>query len=130
MVTPLRRLIAACLIVSLSGITIPSPVQAGMLSTEAVVSTAERDRIAHFLDRPEARSALKAYGVNPEDAKARVAALTNDEAAQLAARIDTLPAGGDALGTIVWVALVVFIVLLITDLLGFTHVFPFVKPVR
>ena len=63
-------------------------------------------------------------GVNPADAKARVASLTDDEAAQLASKIDNLPAGGDGVGALIGALLIIFIVLLITDILGVTHVFP------
>jgi hypothetical protein len=55
-----------------------------------------------------------------------VAALTDEEARQLAGQVDSLPAGGDVLG----VLLTVFLVLLITDILGFTKIFPFTRPVR
>jgi len=56
-----------------------------------------------------------------------VAALSDDEVGKLAANIDALPAGGaDIIGAI----LLVFIVLLITDILGFTKIFPFTRPVR
>jgi hypothetical protein len=37
----------------------------------------------------------------------------------------SLPAGGGALGTIVGAALIIFIVLLLTDIFGFTDVFSF-----
>jgi hypothetical protein len=60
-------------------------------------------------------------------ARARVAALTDEEAATLAGRIDQLPAGSsDILG----ILLVVFIVLLITDILGLTKIFPFTRSIR
>ena len=71
-------------------------------------------------------SRLEKKGVLTSDVKARVAALTDDEAAQVAANIDSLPAGGDVLG----VLLIVFLVLLLTDIMGFTKVFPFTRPVR
>ena len=60
------------------------------------------------------------------DAKARVSALTNEEAHQIAGRLDQLPAGGEVLG----VLLTIFIVLLVTDILGFTKVFPFTRPIN
>jgi len=41
--------------------------------------------------------------------------------------MDHLPAGGDALGVIVGAGLLIFIILLITDILGLTDVFSFVK---
>jgi hypothetical protein len=129
MLTTLRRLLAALLIVSLT-MPAPMPAEAAMLSTDAALSGLERERVADFLARPDVRSLLQSYGVHPDDASARVAALSDSEVARLAAEIDRAPAGGDALGTIVWVALVVFLVLLITDLLGLTKVFPFTKPIR
>ena len=73
---------------------------------------------------------LQAHGVTVEQAKARVAALSDAEAAQLAAQIDSLPAGGDGVGALITAALIVFLVLLLTDILGFTKVFPFTKPVK
>lgn len=127
MMTKLRRLVASLLVVSIAGLGLPLPAQAGMVGTDAViVASAERDRIVSFLEREDVRLQLQAQGVNPADVKARVGALTDEEAAQLAAQMDSLPAGGDVLG----VLLVVFIVLLITDILGLTKIFPFTRPVR
>ena len=127
MMTKLRRLLASLLVVSIAGLGLPLPAQAGMVGTEVAVASAERTRIATFLDRDDVRQQLQARGVSPADVKARVAALTDEEAAQLAAQMDNLPAGGaDILG----VLLVVFIVLLITDILGLTKIFPFTRPVR
>ena len=68
--------------------------------------------------------------MNPADVSARIATLSDDEAAQLADRIDTLPAGGDGVGAVIGALVLVFIILLITDILGFTHVFPFTKPIK
>jgi hypothetical protein len=65
--------------------------------------------------------------VNPEEAKARVDSLTDQEVAEIAARFDQLPAGGNGIGVIVGAAVLIFLVLLITDILGVTDVFPFVK---
>ena len=45
----------------------------------------------------------------------------------MADQIERLPAGGSAIGVIIGAALIVFLVLLATDILGYTDVFPFVK---
>jgi hypothetical protein len=117
----LRRLIAGLLILSL---VLPLPVHAGMVATESLL---ERERIATLLERADVQAQLQAYGVSFGEVKARVAALTDAEAAELAARIDELPAGGvSILGAI----LIVFLVLLLTDILGYTKVFPFTKPMK
>ncbi len=122
----LRRFIAASLIVCIGGIGMPPPAQARMLATDAVLASGgDRDRIGSLLDRADVQAQLAAYGVNPSDVKARVAVLTDEEAADLARNIDTAPAGG-----IIGVILLVFLVLLLTDILGFTKVFPFTRSVR
>ena len=114
------RLIAAVLVICLAA---PLPVQAAMLATDA----GQRARINQLLERADVQSRLEAHGVKAADVKARVAAMTDDEVAELAERIDALPAGGEG---IIGALLIIFIVLLITDILGFTKVFPFTKPVK
>lgn len=121
----IRRLLACFLIVSITGLGIPLPANAGMVATDAGLQTDHRTRIASLLDRAEVRTQLEARGVSPDEVKARVAALTDEEAAELAGRIDELPAGG-----VLGVILLLFVILLITDILGFTKVFPFTRPVR
>jgi hypothetical protein len=116
-----RRLIASVLILSL---VMPLPAHAGMVATESLL---DRERIASVLERADVQAQLQAYGVNPAEVKARVAALTDAEAAELAANIDSLPAGGVS---ILGAALLVFLVLLLTDILGYTKVFPFTRPIK
>lgn len=103
--------------------------QAGMVSTEQVAaqsSSEQRARIVSFLEREEIRNSLTSHGVNPAEATARVTALTDAEVASLNQKLDELPAGGEILG----ILLTIFIVLLITDILGFTKVFPFTRSIR
>ena len=126
----MRRLLCTALIVSISGVGLPLPAQAGMLATPAVSASAAKERIIGVLARSDVRTQLQALGVDPADAKARVAALSDDEAARLAASLDRLPAGGDGFGALIGAAVLVFLVLLLTDILGFTHVFPFTKQMK
>jgi hypothetical protein len=125
--TLFRRFDSLLLITS---IALPLPAQAGMLSTEAAIAGDTKERIVSFLDRSDVRAQLESLGVNPSDAKARVASLSDAEAAQLAAQIDRMPAGADTAGAIVGALVLIFIVLLITDLLGLTKIFPFTRPIR
>lgn len=107
---------------------------AGMIATEAVagqVTQAEasqrRAEVLATLERADVAEALAAKGVNLDDARARVASLTDAEVAHLADTLEHAPAGaGDVLGTIVFI----FLVLLVTDILGFTKVFPFTRSIR
>lgn len=126
----MRRFISLVLIVVIAGMGLPLQAQAGMVPTAAVASSPAKERIIGLLERSDVRAQLATLGVNPADAKARVAALTDDEAAQLAARMDSMPAGGDGIGAVLGVAVLIFLVLLLTDILGFTHVFPFTKPIK
>lgn len=87
----------------------------------------DRARIDALLARDDVRSALEARGVNYEQAKTRVASLSDEEAATLADKLDSLPAGGDGFfGAVAFI----FIVLLITDILGLTKVFSFTRSVK
>ena len=118
-----KRLLSSLLIVCLAGLGLP--VHAGMLPTDA--ANPERARVLTVLERSDVQAGLQARGVSPADVKARVAAMTDDEVAQLAGQIDSLPAGGSDALTIILVA---FLVLLILDILGVTHIFPFTKSLK
>lgn len=116
---------------------IAGPYQAALavlIPTEAAVDSAEaaraRDNIKNFLSRQDAQNHLIARGINPDEAKARIDSLTDAEALMVSKHVENIPAGGSAVGVIVGAILLVFIILLITDLVGLTDVFPFVKKHR
>ena len=89
--------------------------QAGVIATDqALKATSERQRVKALLERPEVAKALQKYGINAQDAAARVDAMSNEEVAQLAGRLDALPAGGVLSNQdLVIILLVVIIVLLL-----------------
>lgn len=125
--TLVNRCIARVLIVCTLGMSMPLSSYAGIVTTDQVRSGAERARVASFLERADVQARLQDLGVDAAAARARVDALSDDEVATLAGQVDALPAGGtDILG----VALLVFIILLVTDILGFTKVFPFTRAQR
>lgn len=131
-----KRSIAYVVTVSMLYSSVVSGVQATMISTDQVASAEaavvpafanqNRERLMQTLDRADVQAALQARGVDVEQARARVAALTDDEAAAVAAQMDQAPAGGDVIGAIV----LIFLVLLVTDILGLTKVFPFTRSIR
>ena len=99
--------------------------QAAMVTTDQVMGAVENST-AHIqlktaLMRADVQQALMDQGVNPLDVQARVDALSDDEAAQLASNIEALPAGGDGLGTLVFL----FLVLVVLDIVCLTNIFPF-----
>ncbi|HSM98056.1 MAG TPA: PA2779 family protein [Gallionella sp.] len=120
-------------VVMISMLTMGLPLQpafAGMVETGQAVSHElagqDRARIGAFLDREDVLAQLQQQGVTSSEAKARVQALTDDEAHRIAGKLDQLPAGGDILGFL----FTIFIVLLITDILGLTKVFPFTRTLK
>jgi hypothetical protein len=123
-----RRTIATVAAVCVLGTSLPLPVQADMVGTDEIAqqTSSTQERLSQLLARDDVRSALVARGVDPGEVQARVNALTDDEAQFLAQRLDQLPAGGDVLAVILFI----FVLLLITDILGLTKVFPFTRPVR
>ncbi len=106
-------------------------VRAGMVTTEEAIdatdAAVDRDTVLRFLAREDVRGHVQSLGVDPGEAAARVASLSDRQIQDIAGRIDELPAGQGAAGAIVGAALVIFIALLITDVLGYTDIFPFVK---
>ena len=124
--TGFRRLVAGLLALCLCATgTLPS--YAGIVGTPAVIGSVERGAIADVVQRADVVERLQAMGVDPREVAARVAELSDEEAAQLAARLEELPAGGS---DILAVALIVFLVLLFTDIMGYTKIFPFTRPAK
>ena len=89
--------------------------QAGTIPTDqALQAPSERERVKAMLERPEVAKALQKYGINAHDAAARVDAMSNEEVAQLAGRLDALPAGGTLSNNdLIIILLVVIIVILV-----------------
>lgn len=128
----MNKSVKATALVLIASMSLASlPVQAMVMTIEEVTAplqlvSAERARVADLLGRTDVQAGLARYGVNQEQAAARVAALSDEEVMQLGQRLDKVPAGGDVIGVIVFI----FLVLLITDILGLTKIFPFTRSVR
>ena len=120
---------AATLIISMASLSLPIQAFAAVIPTDAVIAQAtamdlshQRTELTTFLTRTDVQKQLVSLGVDQNQAAARIAALSDAEVQQLYGKMQTLPAGGDILGTLVFI----FLVLLVTDLLGLTNVYPFV----
>ena len=112
-----------------------SSVKAAMVTTDQVVgdagtSVGDREKIVRFLQQQSVHDQLIALGVDPAEVESRLAALSPAELAQLAGRIDEMPAGQGAVGAVILAILVVFLVLVLTDIAGYTDIFPFIKKSR
>jgi hypothetical protein len=132
----LSRIVARVLVVSLGTLGLPIPAaQAELVPTDRVETTRQeqlsaREILGSLFDRGDVRAALERHGVDADDAKARVDALSDDEVARLATRFDSLPAAGNGFESALWLGFLVFVVLLVTDILGFTKVFSFTRPAK
>ena len=80
---------------------------------------ATEDDVRTSLARDDVRMAMERLGVDPLDADARIASLSDAELLRMQGELDRLPAGGDAIAVIG----VVFLVLLILELVGVTNIF-------
>ncbi len=120
----------ACCLVQL-GPSVRTARAALVTTEEAVARDTGRDRIRLFLERVEVRDQLRALGVVPGEASARVSSLGDGEVAAIAGRLDDLPAGGDTLSSVLLLLAVLFLILILLDYAGVTDLFPWVnKPAR
>jgi predicted PurR-regulated permease PerM len=111
------------------------PLQAAMVDNDQLISQSQmqmsKQEILTQLDRQHVQDKLLAMGVNIDDAKQRIDQMTQQELAQVAQDIENMPAGsGGVVGPIIGALLVVFIVLVVTDMLGATDVFGFVNDIN
>lgn len=105
--------------------------QAAMLGTDTLITATQSQQsitdLQLLLEREDAQQQLLALGVRPDQVKKRVASLSDSELARINQGINTLNAGGDS---VLGILLVIFIVFVITDVIGATNIFPFIHPVN
>ena len=121
------RFVASLLVISILFLSLQPTVNAAIVSTSDLVaeqqSHLDREYLLNALDREEVQVALVSQGVDVDMAKLRVAGMTDTEVRTLNAKMDALPAASGVVGTVVFI----LIVLLITDLVGVTDVYPFIN---
>jgi hypothetical protein len=127
-----KRIVATAMAVMMAMTSMPIGVaNAEMVTTDKVIeqynSTEDRTRVMDFMLREDVQQQMTVLGVDPEEAARRVASLSDEEIQQIAGRLDEMPAGEGSVGIIVGAAVLIFIILLVTDLLGLTDIFPFVN---
>ncbi|MDX2455883.1 MAG: PA2779 family protein [Gammaproteobacteria bacterium] len=106
------------------------PAQAAMIGNQQIISQGQshqtRDSLQQQLEHDAARQQLQAWGVSPDQIRSRIDSLTDTELARINQQVDELNAGGNILG----ILLIIFIVFVITDVIGATDIFPFIHPVK
>jgi hypothetical protein len=108
-----------------------APAQAALVTTAQTVQANENERtraqLRGLLNRADVRNQLESWGVDPAEAQARVDTLTAAELEELATRMEALPAGSGGLAVVAVVLLIAFLVLLLTDIMGYTNIFTFTR---
>jgi len=97
---------------------------AGMVGTQQLLPSMPSVNLQQL--RQDIKGQLVDLGVEQQQAENRVAAMTDAQISELNQKLADLPAGAD-LGSVI---LTIFIVLVITDVMGATDIFPFIKPVK
>lgn len=124
-----KRLLSLLLVAAMVGGQ-TMPLQAAMVDNHTLMEQEklayDREQLLQALEREDVQKQLEALGVDPAVAKQRVAQMTDSEIQQINARMGEMPAGGDALGVILFI----FLIFVITDILGATDIFPFIHPIR
>lgn len=104
--------------------------QAAIIANDQVIQQAQqavdKDALLQAINRADVQEQLLNMGVATADIENRINQMTKDEIAQLDQQLKELPAGGDIVGVI----LIVFIIFVITDVIGATDIFPFIHPVK
>jgi len=131
-----RRLIALPMAAMMMILVLPyGAAQAAMISTEQALAAPATTRTgaearAHvmgILQRADVQAEMRALGVDPAEAIARIDAMSDSEVRQVAGKLDASPAGGSVILGIVGAVVLVFLILLLTDILCLTSIFPFTK---
>jgi hypothetical protein len=118
-----RRACVALVSASLVSLGMQVPAAASVVSTAEAIASAQQGSARAVVDaalaRDDVRAKLAELGVDPAAIEGRIAALSEQEIATLAAEIEQAPAGGDALAVIG----VVFLILVILELVGVIDIF-------
>ena len=102
------------------------PAWSGIVTTDQLLQqqleVLNKSSLVAMLDRDDVRQQLVERGVDPDYAKARIAALSDAQIEELKHSIDTLPAGSGVVGILI----AVLLVLIILDIVGVTNIFSFI----
>lgn len=88
--------------------------------TTAIASTRDADLLAaqRLLEHKVVAQKLLDYGVTPEEARIRLAGMSDQDLHTLASASRGLPSGGDGTGTVIGLLIIVLLVILILKILN------------
>lgn len=131
----IQKILTMPLVIIFMMSTLPmAAVNAKMVGTDQVISqstvSADREKVIQFVERSDVQQQMQSLGVDPDEAKQRVATLSDSEIQKLAGKIDEMPAGEGAVGAVVGAIVLIFVLLLFTDILCLTNVYDFTRCAR
>jgi hypothetical protein len=113
------KFVSLNLVVTLFLFTLPSQGWS-LFIPESVPAAAPADRalIQKTLESRILQQRITEYGMSPEEARARIDRLSDEQVHQLAANLDSLQAGGDAVGALIFLVAVAIVVIIILQATG------------
>ena len=103
-------------------------VSAAMIGTQTMLrpdrSQNTRAYIHGLISREDIQKVLVARGINPQEAKARIASLSDDELEMISENFNVQPAGGDGTGFAVVVTMVIMIIAILVEYFSEVKMFP------
>jgi hypothetical protein len=117
--------LALSVLVIVGVMSLSVPAQAAMVGTAQIVGGGQiLDRETMQQKRDWIQVQLEEAGISPADSVLRVSSMSDEQVIQIHKRMDEMPAGAGAAGTI----LLILVILAITDYMGVTDIFPFIRP--
>lgn len=107
---------------------------AALVTSDSVISSLsaqqDREKVLDFFSREDVTSHFRTLGLSPDEARARVQSMSDEELRQVAGKLDQMPAGEGVLGFLAFLIILTLLVLAVTDLAGVTDVYPFIDPMK
>ncbi len=120
----IRKTFVFALIPTFLSLSMPTSLQAATVGNDQLAIESalqiQRDEVTTFMARDDVRSSLLGSGVSASDVDTRINNLSDSQILQIHAQMDTMPAGGEVLGTI----LVILVIFILLDVAGATDIFP------
>ncbi|HSQ83228.1 MAG TPA: PA2779 family protein [Desulfobacterales bacterium] len=102
-------------------ITPIQPALAALIDTHTYLEKQQidnaRDKVSAFLSKEKVIQVMTQQGINPEEVRSRLANLSDQEVMKISEQIENLPAGGNALGFVIGILIVVLLILVIMKLM-------------
>ena len=115
----MKKRILRCLLIATVALMSSLPAQAAMVGTAQIQANTSAIATVDVIQQREwITERLVKGGVDETVAVTRVAAMTDAQVARIHQRIDEAPAGGDS------TLIIIFLVLVITELMGYTDIVP------